>query len=116
MFFITLMSLTCFALHETDIVGERMSLAVTLLLTAVAFQDIVFEELPNVAYMTLLHQYILASFVFIACVVIETAVLATGDDSGSSNMFGNSEDFDDAAAIVFAAGFVLYHVYFLVVS
>jgi len=116
MFFIALLSMCCFALNAEEIIGERMALAVTLLLTAVAFQDIVFEELPNVAYMTLLHEYILASFVFIACVVVQTAILATGADDGEENVFGDTSDFDQASQSVFWAVFVLYHLYFLVKS
>merc|ERR1719242_1643937 len=66
--------------------------------------------------MTLLHQYILVSFIFIALVVIETAVLATGDDTSNITMFGDAENFDEVAFIVFAVCFVLYHLYFLVIS
>merc|ERR1719464_2162249 len=118
MFFITLMSLTCFALHETDIVGERMSLAVTLLLTAVAFQDIIFDELPNVAYLTLLHKYIIVSFIFISGVSLQTAMTAinTGADeedaADGEGLLGGVFDHGSFGFFVFV--FVAYNVYFMI--
>lgn len=110
MFFITLMSLSCFSLQEPDIVGERMSLSVTLLLTAVAFQDIVFEELPNVAYLTLLHKYIIMSFVFISGVSIQTACTAIQ----FIDIFSSDGPFDLISFIVFVALFIFYNLYFLI--
>eukprot|EP01084_Bolivina_argentea_P145746 255388_1 len=111
MFFITLMSLSCFSLNDVDIVGERMGLAVTLLLTAVAFQDIVFEELPNVAYLTLLHKYIITCFMFISGVSIQTACTAVQ----SVPWFDPEGPFDYPGSFaVFIAIFVTYNVVFLV--
>eukprot|EP00484_Ammonia_sp_Unknown_P000231 CAMPEP_0197023124 /NCGR_PEP_ID=MMETSP1384-20130603/3912_1 /TAXON_ID=29189 /ORGANISM="Ammonia sp." /LENGTH=549 /DNA_ID=CAMNT_0042451297 /DNA_START=31 /DNA_END=1677 /DNA_ORIENTATION=+ len=110
MFSITLMSLSCFALSNNEIVGERMGLAVTLLLTAVAFQDVVFEELPNVAYLTLLHKYIITSFCFIAGVSVQTACTAIG----VIPLF-EQEFFDFPGSFsVFVAIFVSYNLYFLI--
>merc|ERR1719410_653301 len=112
MFFIALLSMCCFALNAEEIIGERMGLAVTLLLTAVAFQDIVFEELPNVAYLTLLHQYILTSFIFIACVVLETAFVLANDHE----LFGERDNADKVFAWIFIGAFITYHLYFLIVA
>merc|ERR1712013_530634 len=72
-----------------------MSLAVTLLLTAVAFQDIVFDELPNVAYLTLLHKYIIASFIFIACVSLQTAMTAIDTGVDEEDMAAGEGVFDE---------------------
>jgi len=113
MMFIAGLSLCCFLIHK-DTVGERMGMAVTLLLTAVAFQDIVFEELPNVAYLTLLHQYILSSFIFIACVVLETAFVLANDSSGIDDE--GIDDLDRDLMWIFISAFIVYHIYFLVMA
>merc|ERR1712113_996416 len=113
MFFIAALSLCCFTIHK-ETVGERMGMAVTLLLTAVAFQDIVFEELPNVAYLTLLHQYILSSFIFIACVVLETAFVLANDSSGIDDE--GIDDLDRDLMWIFISAFIVYHIYFLVMA
>merc|ERR1712228_813625 len=69
---ITFLSLTCFALDVEDI-GERLNLAVTILLTLVAFQHTVFAKLPNIPYLTFMHKYIIISFVFVCIVITESS-------------------------------------------
>eukprot|EP00854_Cymbomonas_tetramitiformis_P025588 gene25588-31274_t len=44
---------------EADKLGDRMSINLTLLLTAIAFKYVVKEELPNVPYLTAMDKYIL---------------------------------------------------------
>ena len=112
MFFITLMSLSCFALRDISIVGERMGLAVTLLLTAIAFQDIVFDQLPNVAYLTLLHKYIIFSFMYIAAVAIQSAATAVQTVS----WFDTDGPFNEICFYIFVFVFIAYHLYFMVTA
>merc|ERR1719242_1840150 len=71
---ITFLSLTCFALDVEDI-GERLNLAVTILLTLVAFQHTVFAKLPNIPYLTFLHKYIILSFIFVCAVIWRVRLL-----------------------------------------
>jgi len=86
------------------------------LLTAVAFQDIVFEELPNVAYLTLLHKYIIVSFIFIAGVCLQTAMTAidTGSDEEGEGVFGDYRVFDTSSLGFFVFVFVTYNVWFAI--
>ena len=47
-------------------VGDRLSVSLTGLLTAVAFKFIIHESLPPVAYNTFLDAYLLGAFVFMS--------------------------------------------------
>ena len=81
-------------------------------MTAIAFQYIIFDQLPNVPYLTLLHKYIIASFLFISLVAMETTFI-------SLNIFGINDwakdvDFDGIGLIAFIIIFGLYNLYFFV--
>lgn len=54
--------------------GDRLSITLTLLLTAVAYKFIVASLLPQVSYQTTLDQYILICFFFIFLVAIENVI------------------------------------------
>lgn len=54
---------------------ERISLAVTLLLTATAYSIVISNKIPILGYLTLLDKYILGIFSFIIAVVLEIAAL-----------------------------------------
>jgi len=71
---ITFLSLTCFALDYEDI-GERLNLAVMIVLTLVAFQHTIFSKLPNIPYLTFMDKYILLSFLFVSTVLLESSFI-----------------------------------------
>ena len=54
--------------------GTRLSLTLTLLLTAVAFKLVIAGSLPQLSYMTILDQYMWMSLLFICLVAIENAI------------------------------------------
>ena len=60
--------------------GERLSLLITLILTSVAFSIVIQDKLPNVAYLTFIDKYILASYFFLIAVVIESVLVSIIDD------------------------------------
>ena len=50
--------------------GDRLSIAGTILLTAVAFETYVSSLLPNVPYLTLIEKYLVATNIYIGVVMI----------------------------------------------
>jgi hypothetical protein len=56
-----------------DLVADRLSLTLTLVLTAVAFKFQIGSSLPQVTYLTRVDEYITCSFLFIFLVVIENS-------------------------------------------
>jgi heme/copper-type cytochrome/quinol oxidase subunit 2 len=62
------LSFTAFAIPREDL-GDRMSIVLTLLLTAVAFKLVIADSLPKVSYFTALDTYMNAMFLllFMVC-------------------------------------------------
>jgi hypothetical protein len=54
--------------------SDRLSITLTLLLTAVAYKFVVASAIPQVSYLTLLDQYISFCFGFICIIMIENAI------------------------------------------
>lgn len=52
-------------------VADRLSITLTLLLTAVAYKLVVAGDLPNISYLTLLDKYVLASLGFLVLCALE---------------------------------------------
>merc|ERR1712070_226467 len=65
---------------------ERMTLLVTLMLTASTYSLVVARDLSTLGYLTLLDKYILCTFVFFGIVAVEIAGV---------DWFGNVETADD---------------------
>jgi len=74
LFALTGLSLTAFFLSFDDL-GDRLGLLITLLLTIVAFSIVIQDKLPTVTYLTFMDRYILASYVFIIVIVIESIAM-----------------------------------------
>eukprot|EP01083_Nonionella_stella_P313733 1127500_1 len=73
------LSLCAFYLNHEQL-GERLGLLITLILTSVAWSIVIQDKLPNVAYLTFIDKYILASYLFLICVMIESVWVSTIDD------------------------------------
>ncbi|XP_041460398.1 uncharacterized protein LOC121411647 isoform X1 [Lytechinus variegatus] len=73
MFLITPLAFTSYAVGA-DAPEDRLSVTLTLLLTAVAFKFVVSQSLPNTSYQTLLDYYVLWCMTFLCLVVIQNAV------------------------------------------
>ena len=85
--FITLSELTTWAVTPDD-VGSRLELSFTLLLVAVGFKNLIVNDMPQVAYLTILDYYSISSISFLLLATINHAVVGkvgvqylTGDSS-----------------------------------
>ncbi len=74
-----------FAIPRGEI-ADRLSVTVTLMLAAVAFQFIVSTMLPKVSYLTVMDYYMLSGFVMLILMVLENAVCGAieSDDVGNA--------------------------------
>merc|ERR1711879_391570 len=66
--------LCAWTIHPADI-SSRLSVDLTLILTAVAFKSILAAMLPKVSYMTPLDSYVMAGFCFLTGVTTCHALL-----------------------------------------
>jgi hypothetical protein len=57
-----------------DRVDTRLSLLLTLLLTAVAFKTVIGNDLPKISYFTLLDQYVISLFCGLFCLSCEVCI------------------------------------------
>merc|ERR1719268_676189 len=89
--------------------ADRLSVSLTALLTAVAFQFNVASELPDAGYSTLIDKYILFAFFTLFVVIMENMFW-------SSTVFENMdhlEDVDKILGFFFCGLWVLYNAFFL---
>jgi hypothetical protein len=75
LFMIGTLSLSSFLIPVHEL-ADRGTVTMTLLLTVVAFKLLLSDNLPKVSYLTLLDNYVLAAFMFIFFVAIESIVMA----------------------------------------
>jgi len=102
---ITTLGLLPFALPASDI-GGRLSISLTLLLTAVTFTFVVADSLPKVAYLTLLDKYVIFNFMCLYFVAVENGVVG--------NLADEIRDvIDQYAMYVVSASWVLMHLFML---
>ncbi len=90
--------------------ADRMSISLTLLLTAVAFKYVVSEKLPSISYLTLLDSYVLCGFGMQVLVVLENSVALVWDETGEGGRTGIP--FDAVGSVALATYLVVYHAYF----
>ena len=103
-----IMSWSTFAVHPEDI-GDRLSYAITMALTIVAFQFIISNQLPQVNYLTMLDKYNLFTFVFVLFVTIESTLVGYHGEG----LFEDSERADAYFAIAAAVLFIVGNIGFL---
>ena len=111
---IEFLTLTAFKLDiEEGEAADRMGLCMIMVLTAIAFLQLVTARLPNVPYLTFIDWYIYSSYVFLLAVMIETAVLHAiyhGDDSGEFN----ARETDNIFFLVCLVYLLVYHLAFAI--
>lgn len=73
-YLLVLVALSVCAIDVFDFTS-RLSILITVLLTAVAFKFVINTWVPSISYLTLLDKYIIVSFLFIALIVLESFVL-----------------------------------------
>jgi len=94
--------------------GDRLSVSLTLMLTAVAYKFIVAASLPQVSYLTLLDAYVLVCFGLIFLVCIENVGFpALAYDRSSGEPVELVDEFK--ICIAYLVTFVLVHVVFAII-
>ena len=73
------LSWTSMLIHP-DQLDERLSVTLTLLLTAVAFKFVVVESLPKLSYLTYLDMFLFSALFYLVVVIAESAIVATIPD------------------------------------
>eukprot|EP00002_Diphylleia_rotans_P005451 TRINITY_DN14593_c0_g1_i1.p1 TRINITY_DN14593_c0_g1~~TRINITY_DN14593_c0_g1_i1.p1 ORF type:complete len:379 (-),score=81.43 TRINITY_DN14593_c0_g1_i1:192-1304(-) len=100
-FLIVLCAATVQAIDVHDF-PDRMSVTITLLLTAVAFKFVTNSYIPQVSYLTLLDKYTMFSFVMLSSVVLENYLITHLSRD-------NARDVDNIFTVVFVALWLLIH-------
>jgi hypothetical protein len=89
--------------------GDRLSVTLTLMLTAVAYKFIVASALPQVSYLTSLDTYVLVCFLFLFLITVENVAWPAITAS-----FAGEEPFDEVYIMVFYLGsFTLYNLAYM---
>jgi len=103
MFALVTLSFTSFQV-TSDQASNRLSISLTLLLTAVAFKYVVSEKLPNVNYLTLMDKYVLVCELFLVAVVLLDAY-----DGSFFGHLSNAGNFDSVAPWVLFSLWMAFH-------
>ncbi len=85
-------------------IGDRLSVSLTLLLTAVAYKFIVASSIPQVSYLTALDEQVLLCFAFLVLSAVENVVY-----SCLVAQFDVDSTFESYYIIAYYCGFVLCH-------
>ena len=109
MFLISLLSFTTFFI-DPDSTGDRLSVILTLLLTAVTFKFVVSQSLPPVSYLTVLDWYVLTSVIFIFAVALENSIVSKIKTVDGRKLF------DNLSCGIASLSFVLIHLWYGVKS
>jgi hypothetical protein len=72
---INLLTLGLFAFDPIDSAPDRMSIAITMMLTAVAYTFVVSGCLPELGYMTMLDKVVLMTLCFLSFIVLEVFMM-----------------------------------------
>ena len=93
--------------------GDRLGICMVMVLTAIAFLQVVTSKLPNVPYLTFLDWYIYLSFLFLVAVTLETAIVhAIYHEEMIDDYAANKRDFE--FFMVCLIYLLIYHVVFAV--
>lgn len=85
--------------------GDRLSVTLTLILTAVAYKFVVAASLPQVSYLTILDMHVLVCFVFLVANASENVIypVLVYSDRASSDM-------EKYFVVAYFALFALFHI------
>jgi len=97
------MALTAFSISPIADDGDRLNLLITLVLTAVAFNFVVLDDLPRVPYLTFMDKYILSGYTFLTAIMVESGFIIRV-----------AHHIDYIIFWIAAAVLILYHVYFAI--
>ena len=86
-------------------------MAITLILTAVAFKFAIADSLPKVSYFTVLDKYMLCSFIFLYLIAVENFVIARLAEKTAFNADYIDEILQNLWLAVWGAFHVLFAIY-----
>ena len=109
MFMITILCFSAFAIDSSH-TANRLSVCLTLLLTAVAFKFVVSGSLPPVPYLTLLDKYVFTCMVFIFLISTENV------SAGLISTAMTRKRFEWISFYLSVIAFTLMHILFVVLS
>lgn len=82
---IVLLSFSVFWMDKSSI-GDRLSVSFIGILTSVSYQSIISEQMPHIAYITLMHGFLTLSFLTMCATVVINLVVNTLDKRGKSEI------------------------------
>ena len=100
---------------RTD-VADRLSVSLTLVLTAAAYKFVVASMLPQISYFTMLDHYVLMCSGFLFLVVIENGVMSTNTWAGNTLNSTAMDNMDETVVQTLLALFLATNVWFVVMS
>merc|ERR1711933_88038 len=102
-----------FPIAITD-VADRLSISVTLMLTAVAFKYVITEQLPKVNYLTVMDYYLLEGFIMLTLLIAENAFV--GIESWKPIETEKTRDqIDNMMTYIFAIVWGITHIWWMIV-
>ena len=109
MFLIVTTAFASIAIPSSDVV-DRLSIILTMFLTAVAFQFVLSERLPSKPYMTLTDRYIIGAFslLFVQALL---AVVNTGPGQSDTPMIKQAAEYDIVGELVVLTVWVSMHLF-----
>lgn len=102
-------SFTAFAMPTEDL-ADRLSVVLTVLLTAVAFKLVIADSLPKIAYWTGLDKYLNFNLLLLLFIAMENAMVTLIFDYHSKKL---SLIVDRVTLLVFVVIYITFHLWFL---
>eukprot|EP01084_Bolivina_argentea_P318437 552236_1 len=99
---------------EPDFIADRLSISVTLMLTAVAFRYVITDQLPKVTYLTIMDYYLLEGFIMLTLLIFENAFVGITSWEATKSQ-NKRQSIDQTIAIVFCILWGLTHIFWGVV-
>jgi len=78
---IVILSFSVFWMDKSS-VGDRLSVSFIGILTSVAYQNLISDQMPHIAYSTLMHAFVNLSFLTMCATVVFNLVVNTLDKRG----------------------------------
>ncbi|XP_045190324.2 gamma-aminobutyric acid receptor subunit beta-like isoform X1 [Mercenaria mercenaria] len=89
--------------------ADRITVTITLFLTAVAFKLVVKQSLPTISYLTYLDVYVIAALIFLG---LQAAQNATMNALGHFMIKGEVQYYDKWSMVLMAIILIVFHIFF----
>ena len=116
MSFFAALTVFCSFCVPRDDVGDRLSVSLTLMLTAAAYKLAITTMMPTIAYLTLLDKYLLSTSGIIVLVVIQNGVAKINSRSDADTDELSGFTFDRISLYVICGLWAAVHAYFMMAT